>query len=156
MAVTIVPFGRTRAGEEVLAGRIENAAGMAVTVLDYGATIQSVCVPDGRGGRVDVALGYDTVAGYEAGDGYLGATIGRVGNRIGGARFSLNGEEYDLAKNDGENHLHGGLRGFDKYVWDMKAGLLPDLPGRGGGVSRDAGGDGDVHPLGGRRPSHHL
>ena len=121
MAVTIVPFGRTRAGEEVLAGRIENAAGMAVTVLDYGATIQSVCVPDGRGGRVDVALGYDTVAGYEAGDGYLGATIGRVGNRIGGARFSLNGEEYDLAKNDGENHLHGGLRGFDKYVWDMKA-----------------------------------
>ena len=122
MAVTIAPFGRTAAGEEVLAGRIENAAGMAVTVLSYGATVQSIQVPDRAGGLRDVALGYDTLAEYEANDGYLGATVGRVGNRIGGARFWLNGQEYPLAKNDGENHLHGGARGFDKYVWDMAAG----------------------------------
>ena len=121
MTVTIVPFGRTAAGEEVLAGRLENAAGMAVTVISYGAAVQSIRVPDGRGGQVDVALGYDTVAEYEAADGYLGATVGRVGNRIGGARFWLNGQEYILAKNDGANHLHGGARGFDKYVWDMQA-----------------------------------
>ncbi len=117
MAVSNFPFGRTAAGEAVTAWRLENGRGMAVTVLDYGATIQALEVPDGTGGAVDVALGYDTVAEYEAGDGHLGATIGRVGNRIGGARFSLNGTEYVLAKNNGENHLHGGVRGFDRYLW---------------------------------------
>ncbi len=117
MTVSDRPFGRTAAGEPVTAWRLENGRGMAVTVLDYGATIQALEVPDGTGGAVDVALGYDTVAEYEAGDGHLGATIGRVGNRIGGARFSLNGTEYILAKNNGENHLHGGVRGFDRYLW---------------------------------------
>ena len=120
MAVSNFPFGRTAAGEPVTAWRLENGRGMAVTVLDYGATIQALEVPDGTGGAVDVALGYDTVAEYEAGDGHLGATIGRVGNRIGGARFSLNGTEYILAKNNGENHLHGGVRGFDRYLWRVE------------------------------------
>ncbi len=117
MAVSSYPFGRTAAGEAVTAWRITNAAGASLTVLDYGATVQALAVPDRTGGFTDVALGYDTVAEYEAGDGYLGATIGRVGNRIGGARFSLGGVTYELAKNNGANHLHGGVRGFDKYIW---------------------------------------
>ena len=120
MAVFTAPFGRTKEGEAVTAYRLENSAGMSVTVLDYGATIQSIAVPNRSGGFTDVALGYDTVEEYEAGDGYLGATIGRVGNRIAGARFDLGGVTYTLAKNDGENHLHGGTRGFDAYIWQAQ------------------------------------
>ncbi|MBE7002812.1 MAG: galactose mutarotase [Ruminococcaceae bacterium] len=117
--MNVFPFGTLSDGTPVTAARLETASGASLTVLDYGATIQSVCVP-GRDGRlVDVVLGYDGAAGYESGHDYLGATIGRVGNRIGGARFSLGGKEYTLAKNDGENHLHGGARGFDKRLWTM-------------------------------------
>lgn len=121
MGVTAFPFPPLRDGTAVTAARIENACGASVTVLDYGATIQSLCVPDSCGGLVDVVLGYDTAAAYEADTEHLGGTIGRVGNRIGGAAFSLNGKRYALAKNNGENHLHGGLRGFDKRLWDMSA-----------------------------------
>ena len=120
MAVSTTPFGRTAAGEPVTAYTLKNKNGMAVTVLDYGATVQSLIVP-GRAGAVDVALGYDTAAEYASNDGYVGCTLGRVGNRIGGARFSLNGVEYTLLKNDGENHLHGGDKGFDKRMWSCDA-----------------------------------
>ena len=116
MAIITVPFGVTADGSAVTAYRLENG-GMTLTLLDYGATIQSLTVPDGAGKPVDVVLGYDAAAEYAGHDGYLGATIGRVGNRIGGARFSLGGVTYALARNDGENHLHGGARGFDKYIW---------------------------------------
>lgn len=121
MTVTTSVFGRTAQGETVTAYRLENRAGMQLTLLDYGATIQSLRVPDRRGGLTDVVLGYDTVAEYERNGGYLGATIGRVGNRIGGAAFSLGGKTYSLAQNDGENHLHGGVRGFDKRMWTVEA-----------------------------------
>ncbi len=121
MSVTKTPFGTTRDGHAVTAYTIKNAAGASVTVLDYGATVQSLVVPNGLGGFTDVVLGYDTIAEYESRDGYLGAAIGRVGNRIGGARFSLNGVEHVLAKNDGENHLHGGIKGFDKVMWAVEA-----------------------------------
>ncbi|MBR3257744.1 MAG: galactose mutarotase [Eggerthellaceae bacterium] len=120
MNAEVFTFGTLSTGEPVSAARLTNARGMAVTVLDYGATIQSLVVPDKHGNPVDVVLGYDTAAEYEANDGYLGATVGRVANRIGGAAFTLNGTTYRLAKNDGENHLHGGLRGFDKHIWDMQ------------------------------------
>ncbi len=121
MAVSSRPFGHTAAGQAVTAYTLTNKHGMAVTVLDYGATVQALLVPDDRSSLTDVALGYDTIGEYERSDGYLGATIGRVGNRIGGARFSLNGVEHTLAKNDGENHLHGGVRGFDKVMWHIDA-----------------------------------
>lgn len=121
MAVTAFPFGLTAGGRSVTAYRLENTAGASLTVLDYGATIQSLCVPNGTGGFTDVVLGYDSMEEYEANDGYLGATIGRVGNRIGGAAFSLNGTVYSLAQNDGDNHLHGGIRGFDKQLWQVDA-----------------------------------
>lgn len=120
MTVTTSIFGHTKQGQTVTAYRLENRAGMQVTVLDYGATIQSLRVPDRQGELTDVVLGYDTVAEYEENGGYLGATIGRVGNRIGGAEFSLNGKRYPLAKNDGENHLHGGIKGFDKQMWNVE------------------------------------
>lgn len=115
-------FGTTGNGEAVTAYTMENSNGMAVTVLDFGATVQSVLVPNAENSRTDVVLGYDDIASYENNNGYLGATIGRVGNRIGGARFSLNGIEYTLAKNDGENHLHGGRVGFNKHMWKAEAG----------------------------------
>ncbi len=120
MPVTARPFGTLADGTAVTAYRLENGRGVWAVVLDYGVTIQSVCVPGRDGTVVDVVLGYETAGEYEKNGGYLGATIGRVGNRIGGARFSLNGKVYQLAKNKGENHIHGGVRGFDKYVWDAE------------------------------------
>lgn len=120
MSVTVRPFGFTRGGEEVRAYTVSNTVGASVVLLDYGATVQSLYVPDREGKLVDVVLGYDSVAGYEAGGAYIGATIGRFGNRIGGACFSLGGVDYSLAKNDGENTLHGGERGFDRYVWQAE------------------------------------
>ena len=120
MSVSVRPFGLTRRGEEVKAYTITNEIGASVTLLDYGATVQALLIPDKDDVLTDVVLGYDTVAEYEAGTAYLGATIGRVGNRLGGARFSLNGTEHRLADNAGGNCLHGGLRGFDKYVWQAE------------------------------------
>lgn len=110
-------FGRTAAGEEVKAYTLVNGCGAELTVLDFGGTIHSLKVPSQDGSLVDVVLGYDSVEGYEQGDGYLGATIGRVGNRIAKGKFSLNGRDYSLYINDGENHLHGGKVGFDRRMW---------------------------------------
>ena len=118
MACSSAPFGTLRDGTPVAAWRLEKA-GLTLTVLDYGAAIQSLLVPDRDGKPVDVVLGYDTAGEYEANGDYFGAAIGRVGNRIAGAEFSLNGEVFHLAKNDGENHLHGGLKGFDKQMWTV-------------------------------------
>ena len=120
MSVSVRPFGSTRAGEEVRAYTITNAAGASAVLLDYGATVQSLLVPDRDGKLTDVVLGYDSVAGYEDGGAFIGATIGRVGNRIGGACFSLGGKTYALAKNDGENTLHGGKKGFDRHMWQAE------------------------------------
>ena len=96
---------------------LENANGMRVTLLSYGATIQSILVPDKDGRMTDVLLGYDRAADYEVNSGYLGACIGRNGNRIAGATFCLNGRRYTLTANEGKNQLHGGLCGFDRKIW---------------------------------------
>ena len=85
-------------------------------VLTWGATVQGFQVPGPEGPR-DIVLGFDTLAEYEAQDKYLGATVGRVANRIGGAAFSLNGWNYPLAANNGPNCLHGGVHGFHEAVW---------------------------------------
>lgn len=110
-------FGRTKEGNDVTAYYLENKSGAGAVILDYGCTVQSLWVPNARGEMTDVVLGYDTVSEYEDNGGYVGATIGRVANRIGGSAFTLNGKMYRLARNDGVNHLHGGLRGFDKVIW---------------------------------------
>ena len=120
MSVTVRPFGFTREGEEVKAYTITNEVGASCTLLDYGATVQSLKIPNRDGGLTDVVLGYDTVQEYEDGVCFLGATIGRFANRIGGAKFELGGKTYTLAKNDGDNCLHGGAKGFDRHIWNAE------------------------------------
>ncbi|MEG0853928.1 MAG: aldose epimerase family protein [Angelakisella sp.] len=122
MSVTQVPFGTTKDGTPVTLLRITNSMGSYLELLDYGCTIHAIAVPDREGHLTDVALGYDTLAEYEEQDSYLGAAVGRHANRIGAGRFTLKDKLYTLACNNGENHLHGGIRGFDKYVWDYTIG----------------------------------
>lgn len=98
---------------------LENQNHMQVRLLSYGATIQSILVPDATGALTDVVLGYDTAAEYEQNNGYLGAAIGRNGNRIANAAFSLGGQHFALTANEGANQLHGGLCGFDKKLWSF-------------------------------------
>ena len=94
--------------------------GLSATVLNYGATLQKLTVPDKSGVTRDVICGYDGLVGYLRADGYQGATIGRFANRIGKSGFDINGIHYALYPNDGENHLHGGQSGFDKKVFDYE------------------------------------
>ena len=103
--------------------KLKNQNGMEVRLTNYGATVTEIRVPDRNGAFDDVVLGYDSVEGYiNAVDRpYFGAIVGRYGNRIAEGKFSLDGREYALAVNNGENHLHGGLMGFDKVVWDAEA-----------------------------------
>ena len=96
---------------------ILRAGEITVTLTDYGATLVSVLLPDGRRGQVDILLGASTLGGYAAKNPFFGATVGRYANRIGGSRFSLGGKEYLLSPNDGKNQLHGGLKGFNTYIW---------------------------------------
>ena len=111
-------FGTTRRGESVSLYTLKNPHGMELTVTNYGGIIVSLRVPD-RGGKLDdVVLGYDSLADYERSSPYFGAIIGRYGNRIARGRFTLDGRAYTLATNNGPNHLHGGVRGFDKVVWE--------------------------------------
>jgi len=94
-----------------------NTNGMKVKIITYGAIVQSLEVPDSEGNLEDIVLGYDTLEEYVTNNPYFGCIVGRYGNRIGKGKFTLDGKEYTLAKNNGENHLHGGIKGFDKVVW---------------------------------------
>lgn len=96
------------------------SGGLTAGILTYGGAVRTLTVPGRSGAPVDVALGFDSLEDYRRQDKYLGALVGRVANRIGGARFSLGGREYPLAANNGENHLHGGLVGFDRQVWRVE------------------------------------
>jgi aldose 1-epimerase len=118
--VTVSDFGKTADGTAVKAFTITNSKGVKVKLLSRGATLAEWHVPDKNGKVDDVVFGFDDVAGYESkGNGYFGATAGRVANRIAGGKFTIDGKEYTLAKNDGPNTLHGGLkRSLDKVVWD--------------------------------------
>ncbi|MBR1873811.1 MAG: galactose mutarotase [Eubacterium sp.] len=117
MSVTKDQFGTTKDGVGVTRFTISNKNGMSVALLDYGATIQAICVPDKSGKVADIALGYDTVAGYEEGDVFFGAFVGRHANRIKGAKFNLNGVDFELQKNDGGNNLHGGDPFYGKLMY---------------------------------------
>ena len=112
-------FGMTAAGESATLYTITNASGASISLTDYGATLQSVVMPDRAGQFADVAFGFDDVTGYESpANGYFGCTVGRYANRIAKGRFALDGVEHQLATNDGPNHLHGGAkRSFDKVIW---------------------------------------
>ena len=97
--------------------RLENANGMICDVITYGARIAKLVVPNKRGEMIDVVAGFSNPDGFLGDNPYFNAVIGRVGNRIGGASFALDGNRYDLFKNDGNNHLHGGKCGFDSRIW---------------------------------------
>lgn len=114
-------FGTTGDGRKCRAVSLDNEAGFGITVLDYGATLQSFRAPDSNGKVSDVVLGYDSVSGYENGTVFFGATVGPNANRIGGAKFSIDGTEYSLKVNDGPNNLHSDeTNGLHKRYWDME------------------------------------
>jgi len=127
--VTKASFGKTPDGHAVEIYTLRNAQGAEARIMTYGGIVQSLSVPDKNGKFADVVLGFDNLDGYVnptylKGCPYFGALIGRYGNRIGAAKFSLASKSYTLAGNNGGNSLHGGLKGFDKVIWTaVKAGV---------------------------------
>jgi aldose 1-epimerase len=113
-------FGKMADGREVDVYTLTNRNGVEVKITNYGATVVSLKVPDRKGKLDDVVLGYNTYNGYLGNSPYIGAIVGRYANRIAKGRFTLNGVEYKLAVNNGENHLHGGTLGFDQVLWEAK------------------------------------
>ena len=110
-------FGKLTDGAEVTLYTLKNAKGMEAKIIDYGATVVSLTAPDKNGIFADVVLGYDDVERYVRGGTYFGAIVGRYGNRIGQGKLTVDGKEYQLARNNGANHLHGGTTGFNKKMW---------------------------------------
>ena len=111
-------FGTMPDGQKVNLYILTNPNGMKAEITNYGAILVSLSVPDKNGEFADITLGYDHLDGYLKETPYFGATVGRYANRIKDGKFTLNGVEYSLAQNDNNNHLHGGIKGFDKRVWD--------------------------------------
>jgi aldose 1-epimerase len=123
--ITKADFGKTPEGQKVEIYTLRNARGAEARIMTYGGIVQSLSMPDKNGKFADIVLGFDTLDGYVnpayvKGCPYFGALIGRYGNRIGGAKFTLEGQTYPLAANNGPNSLHGGLKGFDKVVWTVE------------------------------------
>lgn len=117
MAVSTEKFGVTTAGEEVTKYTLSNKKGMSVSVIDFGANVVSIMVPDKNGKVDDIVLGFDDVPGYEVNGCFFGGLIGRHGNRIGDAKFTISGKTYEVQKNDGKNNLHGGTPEFNKVMY---------------------------------------
>lgn len=113
-------FGRLPDGTPVDSFLLTNDHGIRAGLMAYGATLVSLEVPDGEGNFADIVLGFDTLDGYLGNNPYFGCIVGRYANRIAKGKFVLDGVEYALAKNNGENHLHGGIKGFDKAVWSAE------------------------------------
>ena len=114
-------FGALDDGTAIESVLLTNSQGVSARVITLGAALQSLNVPDREGHADDIVLGYDTPAEYLAKPQYFGATVGRYANRIARGRFTLDGREFALETNDGPNHLHGGIRGFDKTVWTIES-----------------------------------
>jgi aldose 1-epimerase len=112
-------FGRLPDGRTVDAVLLTNAHGVSANIIAYGASIQSLVMPDRAGKKADIALGHDSMDGYLKFPNFIGATVGRFANRINGGRFKLDGREYQTPLNDGTNALHGGSVGFDKVLWQV-------------------------------------
>jgi len=121
LAVTRAPFATMPDGAEIDVYTLTNENGIKIRVINYGAIVLSIETPDVNGDFADIVLGYDTLASYLEATPYFGAVVGRYGNRIANGTFTLDGKTYTLAKNDGDNALHGGNVGFDKVVWEAKA-----------------------------------
>ena len=117
--ITRASFGTTPDGQAVDLFTLRNDKGVVAQIMNYGGIVTTFEVPDRNGKLGDVVLGYDNLAGYLKSTPYFGCIVGRYGNRIANGRFTLNGQEYKLAQNNNANSLHGGLKGFDKVVWDV-------------------------------------
>ncbi len=113
-------FGKLPDGREVDQYTLTNASGSQVKIINYGAAVTSIIVPDRHGKYEDIVLGYDSLRGYLNDKSYFGAIVGRFGNRIAKGRFQLDGKDYQVTVNDGENHLHGGKIGFNKVLWNTQ------------------------------------
>lgn len=120
MSLEKTAFGKTDQGTPVEQYTLSNGHGVTVKTITYGAIITSVQTPDRTGRAGEIALGFETLKPYLAGHPFFGAICGRVANRIAGGKFSIDGRTYQLATNNGPNHLHGGNVGFDKAVWNAK------------------------------------
>jgi aldose 1-epimerase len=119
MQIVTERFGTMPDGCQVNLFKLVNTHGMRVDITNYGATVVRILVPDRQGRLEDVVLGFDTLKDYlEKNDSYFGSIVGRYGNRIAKGRFTLDGVTYELARNNDGNHLHGGIKGFDKVLWD--------------------------------------
>lgn len=125
MEVTKMLYGTIESGDQINLFRMKNKNGVVIEIIEYGAIVAAIKVPDKNGQIDDITLGYNDIEGWENDPYYFGATIGRVANRTGGARFVLEGKTYDLAPNTlpdfGKNHLHGGVKGFNKVLWKGKS-----------------------------------
>ncbi len=117
-------FGKTADGTSVALYTLTNAKGMEAKIITWGGTVVSLKTPDRKGAMSDIVLGYDNLAGYAKGGAFFGALVGRYANRLAKGQFPIDGKTYTVPKNNGENALHGGIRGFDKRVWTAK-----ELPG---------------------------
>ena len=113
-------FGKLQDGTQIFQYSLKNKSGTQINIINYGAIVTNIFVPDKNGRFKDVVLGYDSIEGYVDDKVFLGAIVGRYGNRIANGKFILDGNEYQLAKNNGENHLHGGPTGFYKVTWDAE------------------------------------
>jgi aldose 1-epimerase len=126
MDINSVEFGHTHDGKEVHLFTLTNDNGVRVSITNYGGIITSIVVPDKKGNFDDIVLGFDKLEPYLGDHPYFGAICGRYANRIANGRFTIDGHEYELAVNNGPNHLHGGIQGFDKVVWDAIANISDD------------------------------
>src|SRR6187551_303377 len=123
-SVSTSPFGVLPDGKEVTSYTLRNANGTEMSVINYGGIITSLKTADKQGQFADIVLGYDSLSSYLKSSPFFGALIGRYGNRIAKGKFKLDGTSYKLATNNNENHLHGGVKGFDKVYWNIE--VLPD------------------------------
>ena len=126
-SVTSKPFGEID-GKSVELYTLSNESGAKVSITNYGGTVTSVVVPDKGGKMGDVVLGFDSVAEYVEKSPYFGCITGRYANRIANGKFTLDGKDYSVATNNDPNHLHGGLKGFDKKIWKARIGNMGDSP----------------------------
>lgn len=120
MEITKEPFGKTKDSTEIYLFTLTNDQGMVAKITNYGGILTELFVPDKDGNFEDVVLGFDNLEDYLGDHPHFGGIIGRFGNRIAKGKFSIDGTEYTLAQNNGENHLHGGIEGFDRKVWNTE------------------------------------
>jgi aldose 1-epimerase len=129
LSVSQKSFGKTPDGIDTTLWTCTNSKGVTMQVTDYGARLVAINVPDKNGKLADVTLGFDSAEKYGAHGAFFGCTTGRFANRIAKGKFTLDGKEYKLAVNNGPNHLHGGTRGFDKFVWEGESVQSKDSAG---------------------------